>query len=139
MDGILLESVEGLGHSPFVAEPGEIWEQLQTEKEEVSRHLLSEGSRCAGDADLLESEASEEYAREIRWLHRGQLEGRLREVNDALDRLIDGAYGRCIDCREEIDSRRLMADPAAARCVMCQRTIESEGALDERSRTHLTH
>lgn len=45
-DGILLESVEGLGHSPFVANAGEMWWSLQGEREEVSRELLAE-VRCA--------------------------------------------------------------------------------------------
>ena len=90
MSAILLESVEGLGHSPFVNSAGEIWERLQAEKEEVSRDLLAEGALGASDlGGLLESEAADEYAREIRWRHRGQLEARLRELNEAQDRLID--------------------------------------------------
>jgi DnaK suppressor protein len=139
MDGILLESVEGLGQSPFVAEPGETWERLQAEKEEVSRHLLTEAASCAKDIGLLESEASEEYLLEIKWQQRAQLERRLREVNDALDRLIDGDYGRCTGCKEQIDSRRLTADPAASRCIDCQRGLEREYALNERSLTYVIH
>jgi hypothetical protein len=45
-DGILLQSVEGLEQSPFVANAGEIWESLQSEREEVSRDLLAEGPLC---------------------------------------------------------------------------------------------
>ena len=44
MSAVLLESMEGLGHSPFVADPGETWERLQTEKEKVSQELLTEGA-----------------------------------------------------------------------------------------------
>ena len=132
MSAILLESVEGLEHSPFVTEPGEVWERLQAEKEEVSRDLIAEGMLCASGVDLLESEAADEYAREIRWRHRGQLEGRLRELNEAQDRLIAGTYGRCTNCEEEIGSKRLLADPAAARCIDCQRSVENEFTLPKR-------
>lgn len=133
MDGILLESVEGLGHSPFVADAGEIWDRLQAEKEEVSRELLAQGTLCGAYVGLLESEAAEEYALEIRWRHRQQLEGRLQEVNDAQDRLNEGAYGRCTECGEKIEGKRLMADPAASHCLACRRTAEAEYTFSELS------
>jgi len=47
-------------------------------------------------------------------------------VNDALDRLMDGGYGRCTDCGEEIDGKRLVADPAASLCIACQRNADGE-------------
>ena len=126
-DGILLQSVEGLGESPFVGTGGEIWELLQGEKEEVSQELLAEGP-LLHDAvgGLQESDPSEENSREIEWQHRGKLEARLRDINDAQDRLMDGGYGRCIDCGAEIESRRLAADPAAALCIACQRSADGE-------------
>ena len=126
-DGILLQSVEGLGESPFVGTGGEIWELLQGEKEEVSQELLGEGSLCQDEAGgLRESESSETNGREIEWRHRGQLEARLRDINDAQDRLIDGGYGSCTDCGKEIESRRLVADPAASLCIACQRSADGE-------------
>jgi RNA polymerase-binding transcription factor DksA len=132
MDTTLLESVEGLGHSPFVTTPGEIWESLQAEREAVSRELVSEGRLCEGNATgMLESEASEEYTREIKWRHRSQLEARLRHITEAQDRLIEGYYGNCAECGEEIESKRLMADAAAALCIGCQRSVEEERALEE--------
>ncbi len=140
MDGLLFESVEGLGDSPFVANPAQLWELLQAQREEVSRELLSEGRlcQCAGGG-LLESEASEEYTREIRWRHRGQLEARLRDINDAQDRLIDGGYGRCVECAEEIQRNRLLVDPAASLCIGCQRSREEERASNELLGTGLVH
>ena len=132
MDAMLLESVEGLGHSPFVTSPGEIWESLQAEREEIGQDLLSEGPLCGCDAvGLLESEASEEYSREIRWRHRSQLEERLRDITDAQDRLTDGHYGRCAECAEEIGSKRLVADPAVRLCIACQRSVEERLALED--------
>ncbi len=135
MGAILLESVEGLGESAFVAAPGEIWECLQAEKEEVGHSLLMEATLCSSDGEgSLESAASEDSAREIAWRCREQLEARLRDLNDAQDRLIDGAFGRCVECRDEIDGKRLSADPAASRCLLCQRSVEGEQSLYERSR-----
>jgi RNA polymerase-binding transcription factor DksA len=76
-----------------------------------------------------EAEAAEENGREIEWRHRAQLETRLRQLNDAQDRLMDGVYGRCTDCGGEIDSGRLAADPASALCVNCQRSAEPEAVF----------
>jgi len=127
MDGILLQSVEGLGDTPPARSGCEIWELLQAEKEEITREILSGGPICQNAmGGLQETEASEGCARELEWLHRAQLEARLRDLNDAQDRVIAGDYGRCADCGAEIDSRRLAADPAASLCVACRRSTETE-------------
>ena len=41
------------------------------------------------------------------------LELRLRDVNDALERIKNGIYGICEICKKEIPVERLMANPAA--------------------------
>jgi RNA polymerase-binding transcription factor DksA len=130
MDGLLLQTVEGLGDAPLVRTGCEIWEWLQGEKEEVARDILSEGPLChTAVSGVQEAEAAGESGREIEWRHREQLEARLRDLNDAQDRLMDGAYGRCTDCGAEIDSGRLAADPASALCMNCQRSIEPEAVF----------
>ncbi|HUS13208.1 MAG TPA: TraR/DksA C4-type zinc finger protein [Pyrinomonadaceae bacterium] len=138
MDGILLESLEGLGHSPFVTAPGESWELLQAEKEVVSRELLARDLR-EDDPPPLESDAAEKYALEMRWHRRQHLEARLREVREAQDRLNEGTYGRCIDCGAVIDDKRLLEDPAVSRCIGCQRNVDSEYTCDYRSAVLLVH
>lgn len=44
----------------------------------------------------------------------------LERVRAALRRMADGSYGRCLDCGEAIDLRRLLAMPTAAYCIACQ-------------------
>lgn len=128
MDGMLLQTVEGLGE-PLVPTGCEIWEWLQGEKEDVAREILSESPLCnLAVSGVQEAEPSEESGREVEWRLRSQLEARLRELREAQDRVMDGAYGRCKDCGAEIDRRRLAADPAAALCVTCQQSSETEVA-----------
>jgi len=43
-----------------------------------------------------------------------------KEVQDALVRLDQGGYGRCVDCASPVPEGRLEARPEAARCVQCQ-------------------
>lgn len=127
MDGVLLQTVEALGDSSFVAGAGAMWERLQAEKEEVEREILFEGPLLQENVGgLQECEPSESCIREIEWQHRESLEERLRALNDAQDRLIDGGYGQCIGCSEQIDAKRLAADPAASFCLSCQSLAEAE-------------
>lgn len=104
-----------------------MWEGLQGEKEEVAREIVLGGPLClAALSEVQGAEDSEKNGSEIEWRHRAQLEARLRELNDAQDRLMDGAYGRCTDCGVEIDNVRLAADPASALCMNCEQRAESE-------------
>ena len=60
MDGVLLQTVEALDASQFVAGAGEMWELLQAEKEEVEREILSDGTLVKESAEgLQEREPSE--------------------------------------------------------------------------------
>lgn len=47
------------------------------------------------------------------------LEQELQEVLEALQRMEDGTYGICENCRQEIDLERLKANPAAKTCIKC--------------------
>jgi DnaK suppressor protein len=44
----------------------------------------------------------------------------LRNIEAALRRLDDGGYGRCRDCEEPINPKRLEFDPTALRCIDCE-------------------
>ena len=48
----------------------------------------------------------------------------MRDINAALVRMSKRAYGRCIDCGEDIEPKRLAAFPTAERCFACQRLRE---------------
>lgn len=48
------------------------------------------------------------------------LEMQLRDVNDALGKIVQNAYGICENCGEDIDIERLKAYPAAKACVKCK-------------------
>jgi RNA polymerase-binding transcription factor DksA len=48
-----------------------------------------------------------------------QARGHLGELDDALDRLREGSYGRCERCGRPIAAGRLAARPAARTCIAC--------------------
>jgi hypothetical protein len=126
-NALLLPSAQPRGNSPFIGSGGETWNWLQNLKEEVSRDLLGEGPLCRGEIlGLRKGEESTANASDVDWLHRAQLEARLREIIDAQDRLLDGTYGKCVECGEQITAGRLMADPATQLCLKCQKLFESD-------------
>jgi DnaK suppressor protein len=49
----------------------------------------------------------------------GKLVDTLQEIDDALQKLNDGTYGRCESCGNAITEARLEAMPAARLCITC--------------------
>lgn len=50
-----------------------------------------------------------------------------KEIEQALQRLNDGTYGRCLECEEDINWQRLVAIPETAFCRECKKALEKEG------------
>lgn len=50
----------------------------------------------------------------------------LNAVADALQRIDEGTYGKCIDCENDIPKGRLEVYPAAKRCVSCKEILEKQ-------------
>ncbi|MGG1575670.1 TraR/DksA C4-type zinc finger protein [Fictibacillus sp. NRS-1165] len=55
----------------------------------------------------------------------------LEEVNEALQRIEEGTYGKCMDTGEEISYERLKALPYAKRTVQAQEKADEEGKTDD--------
>ena len=51
-------------------------------------------------------------------------QGTLELVNEALDRMEHGTFGRCVECGEPISKPRLQAIPYARHCIRCARKLE---------------
>jgi DnaK suppressor protein len=49
----------------------------------------------------------------------------LEEINDALERVEKGTYGKCQECGEPIARPRLQALPYARHCIECARKLEN--------------
>ena len=53
-------------------------------------------------------------------------EGRLiYHIEEALDRIADGDYGKCIECKGDISDARLEAVPHARLCITCKSKEET--------------
>jgi len=55
----------------------------------------------------------------------------LSEVEDALRRIDEGTYGKCVNCGQPIPEKRLEAIPWAARDVKCEEQLEQRNLSQE--------
>jgi RNA polymerase-binding protein DksA len=88
--------------------------------------LQEEALGASTAAEGLEAEESDHHvAFNLELLERDG--SALREVDDALDRMDNGTYGRCESCEEWIPKMRLKVVPHARLCIECQRSAEKRG------------
>lgn len=55
-----------------------------------------------------------------------ELEKALRDVENAIQMIEDGTYGKCKYCHQNIDERRLDARPTSTSCIQCKKTLTQE-------------
>ena len=78
--------------------------------------------------------ASEERDREINFILSDRERVKLKQIDDALERLDDGTYGVCESCGLEIAEERLEAMPFTRLCRDCQQDEEREAKSQRRLR-----
>lgn len=101
--------------------------QLQQERDELQARLEDDSAVEPGKSvhNVLRNEAgmsdaaSQVEQRSERLGMMDHTRDRLRQVEEALDRMGDGDYGRCEICGEAIGEDRLLSLPLALRCIDC--------------------
>ncbi len=76
--------------------------------------------------------ASEERDREINFILSDRERVKIKQIDDALDRLEGGTYGVCESCGLEIAEERLQALPFTRLCRDCQQEQEKEAKSQRR-------
>jgi len=92
---------------------------------EISQSKKGEDSSLSTDptGDIYD-QASSERERELTLLLGDREREKLRNIEEALQRIEDGEYGICEECEEEIPLGRLKVMPFARYCVRCKSDIE---------------
>lgn len=85
--------------------------------------------------------AQEEHTADVRTRLTAQQFARLRQIDGALERVAQGAFGLCMDCGEPIAVERLRAQPWGASCAGCTQQREAQpppasGDFDDRPQDH---
>jgi DnaK suppressor protein len=79
-----------------------------------------------GIGNHLADDATEVFTRERNIALSNNALELLAQVDSALKRLDEGAYGTCARCGREIATERLEALPSATLCITCQSEVERE-------------
>ena len=108
--------------------------RLRHELEIRRRQVVDELQRCLARIRQAECrapdlETCEDDARDIDVGLMDIMNATVRRIDVALERLADGAYGRCVRCHRAIADARLRAMPFAVRCQACETTRERDAAV----------
>lgn len=107
----------------LLAKKASLTKSINTELDDM--RSSSEGHHLADMDDLGGDANDEEMSFKILEIETAEL----GQIDRALDRIDNGAYGQCEgeECGREIGVERLKALPFAALCIDCQRKREAEG------------
>jgi len=105
-------------------------ERQQTLRKTVSR--TEEDGRIADQdsAQDIADRAASSYTKEFLFSQSNNDRQLLHMVETALQRIREGAFGECVNCGNEINTKRLEAVPWTRYCIACQEKLES-GQLEE--------
>ena len=107
-----------------------IKDMLNKMREELVREITRRTKATAVSGvsdigDILDS-VSEERTRELDMILTDREKRKLKQIDDALDRIEEGSYGLCEECGIKIPRARLKVVPFAKYCVECKEVIERE-------------
>ncbi len=85
---------------------------------------LATGEPAGGEVTDFKDAANDESIAVVDDAQAAHANVELEQVMAARRRLADDDYGRCLECGEPIDLRRLLAVPWAPYCVGCQADFE---------------
>lgn len=107
--------------------------KLVAEKSAVEKELESFAKRDVNNKDNwkakypnredgnLEEEADEVQEYDNLVSLEQNLEVRLKDINTALEKIREGTYGTCENCKKDIEEERLRALPEARLCINCNK------------------
>ncbi len=100
---------------------------------EISKAMKSGTDASSGEpsGDIYD-QASSERDRELGLILGDREREKVRNIDEALQRIADGEYGICEECEEEIPLGRLKVVPFARYCVKCKADIEKQQAQTKR-------
>ena len=104
-----------------------VLEQIGTvKKKEMDSTLKDEDGDLSGYSYHLADQGTDNNDCEQRFLSAERDSELLHEIEEALKKILDGTYGRCEKCGNDIGWYRLEAVPYARLCIGCKAREESD-------------
>lgn len=99
-------------------------EDILREINHITHENLKSQKEASGDLSSysyhMADMASDSYDREFSFKIASGERKIIYEIDEALKRIDEGKYGKCLDCNKKIPVRRLSALPYAKYCIQCQ-------------------
>ncbi len=99
-------------------------EEVVNEIKLIARENLKSQKEASGDLSSysfhMADMASDSYDREFSLNIASGEQEVVYEIDEALKRIEEGKYGKCLDCGKKIPSTRLKAVPHAKLCIQCK-------------------
>jgi DnaK suppressor protein len=113
---------------------GPFRDKLEKKRQDIlamyARDLRSGQEASDDNTDDLVDRANNAISRELMFALSDSERGLLLQVEEALLRIDNGAYGRCVHCGQPIAAQRLDALPWAKYCIDCQE-LQEKGLLED--------
>jgi DnaK suppressor protein len=109
---------------------------LEDRRREIHDKLRSIRETLPTEAAVVrdsEEQSVDDFVREVDFALMQMKSDTLVKIDEALQRLDGGVYGRCAECGDEIPEARLTALPFATRCRDCQEKHEAVEDTSSRS------
>lgn len=111
-------------------------EDLISEMNNITKDTLNKSQReASGDLSgysfHMADQASDNYDREFSLNLASDNQKIIYAIDEALGRIKDKSYGRCLRCSKEISRKRLSAVAYAILCIDCQRKEEAKSSESE--------
>ena len=107
-----------------------IKDMLLKTREELVKGIArrSKATAVSGVSDIGDNldSVSEERTRELDMILTDREKQKLKQIDDALERIEEKTYGLCEECGVKIPRARLKVVPFAKYCVECKEAIERE-------------
>ncbi|MFC1620793.1 TraR/DksA family transcriptional regulator [Candidatus Omnitrophota bacterium] len=105
-------------------------EDVTNEIKDIARESFKSQKEASGDlsgySHHMADMASDSYERELSLNIASGEQKVIYEIDDALKRIEEGKYGKCVSCSKKIPSKRLKAVPQAKYCIQCQSKEEND-------------
>src|SRR3954462_12601653 len=100
------------------------------ERQVELRRVVSRNVQDGRDADVetaqdIADKAANSYTKEFLFSQSNNERQLLGQVEEALTRIREGAFGECANCGNDMNPKRLEAVPWAKYCIECQEKMES--------------
>lgn len=102
--------------------------RLNSVREEIIK-VMNWRDTASEKGDALDEidQANEMIEREMGYVMSSNMRSNLDQVDEALTRITDRTFGKCLNCGQDISIKRLELLPFARFCVPCQEKMESRG------------